>query len=192
MSESDASESHCIAADSFPASPSPSPTPDPTPEDLELEIFGRIQGILTHRKPYCSGTLDVDKDQMVLFYGKDAKTAGRIDFSDTTNEELQHLLKTCEQATFGVNQESVLDEQYRKSRKLDTAHFSPLFDVNGINLTGLLRREFLPDKLHDVDIRIARYKLNVYEPGSFFKPHVDTPRGREYVWISCHRLPDSS
>lgn len=71
-------------------------------------------------------------------------------------------MKTCDQATFGVNQETVLDEQYRKSKKLDTTQFNPLFDVNAININGLLRQEFISDNKQDVSIRIARYKLNVY------------------------------
>ena len=65
-----------------------------------------------------------------------------------------------------------------------------------IALTRLLREELFCDRKEGTNIRIARYKLNVYgagrllrllwtspyqyhsypEPGSFLKPHVDTPR----------------
>lgn len=88
----------------------------------------------------------------------------RIDFGDVTTEDLERLVRACDQATFGVNQESVLNEQYRKSKKLDTAHFSPLLETGSMNmaLTNLLKEEFIPDKKQDVSIRLARYKLNVY------------------------------
>ena len=58
----------------------------------------------------------------------------------------------------------MLDEGYRKSKKLDTDYFNPLFDTGSMNiaLTRLLREEFICDGMEDVDIRIDRYKLNVY------------------------------
>ena len=88
----------------------------------------------------------------------------RIDFGNVIDEDLEHLTSVCDQATFGLNQESVLDEGYRKSKKLDTDYFNPLFDTGSMNiaLTRLLREEFICDGMEDVDIRIDRYKLNVY------------------------------
>lgn len=92
----------------------------------------------------------------------------RIDFNNASEEDLAHLARAGEPATFGVNQENILDEQYRKSKKIDTAHFSPLFDVNAGNVVHLLRDEFIPEGMQDVDIRIERYKLNVYGMRSCF------------------------
>ena len=88
----------------------------------------------------------------------------RIDFGDVTTEDLERLVRACDQATFGVNQESVLNEQYRKSKKLDTVYFNPLLDTGSMNVTlaQLLKEEFIPDKMQNVSIRLARYKLNVY------------------------------
>lgn len=86
----------------------------------------------------------------------------RIDFGDVSEEELKRLSEISEIATFGRNQEHVLDEQYRKSRKLNVAQFNPILDVNALRLSEILHRELLPDKQHDKDIRIERYKLNVY------------------------------
>ncbi|KAK7687696.1 hypothetical protein QCA50_008912 [Cerrena zonata] len=142
-------------------------------------VFQRIAQILTHTSPYCSGTLSVDKNDLLLFYGNDNGDARRIDFGNIGNEELKHLSETCEQATFGRNQESVLDEQYRKSRKLDSTQFNPHLDGNTLKFADILHEDLLPDGQRDKNIRIERYKLNVYEPGSFFKPHVDTPRGED-------------
>ena len=166
-----------------PNSPKSRPSHVATPSvNPEKDMFGRIESILKSRKPYCSGTLSVTDDQLVVFYGKDRQSAGyvqwiyrlynvyanvilrRIDFSDVTTEDLEHLSRACDQATFGVNQESVLNEQYRKSKKLDTVYFNPLLDTGSMNVTlaQLLKEEFIPDKMQNVSIRLARYKLNVY------------------------------
>ncbi|KAK7681615.1 hypothetical protein QCA50_015348 [Cerrena zonata] len=141
----------------------------------EREVFKRLENILKSRKPYCSGTMTVNKDQLIIFYGRDENSAGRICLDDASPEQLERLVRACDPATFGVNQESVLDEQYRKSKKLDPLQFSSLFDVASLN--RLLHEEFIPDRKQGVAIHYVRHKLNVYEPGSFFKPHVDTPRG---------------
>ncbi|KAK7687692.1 hypothetical protein QCA50_008908 [Cerrena zonata] len=153
--------------------------PQSTGNTKRAPVFKRIAQILTHTPPYCSGTLSVDKNDLLLFYVNDSGDARRIDFGNISNEELKHLSETCEQATFGRNQESVLDEQYRKSRKLDSTQFVPYLDVNNLKFTDILHEDLLPDGQRDKNIRIERYKLNVYEPGSFFKPHVDTPRGED-------------
>ena len=44
--------------------------------DSEKDMFDRMEFALRSGKPYCSGTLSVTKDQLVVFYGKDMKTAG--------------------------------------------------------------------------------------------------------------------
>ena len=95
----------------------------------------------------------------------------RIDFGNVTNEDLEHLASVCDQATFGLNQESVLDEGYHKSKKLDTNHFNPLFDTGSMNiaLTRLLREELFCDRKEGTNIRIARYKLNVYGAGRLLR-----------------------
>lgn len=43
---------------------------------VKTEMFTRLENILSGKKPYCSGTLNVQKDELVIFYGKDNATAG--------------------------------------------------------------------------------------------------------------------
>ncbi|KAK7681616.1 hypothetical protein QCA50_015349 [Cerrena zonata] len=139
------------------------------PIKSEQANFNHIKDILTSGKPYCSGTLTVKKDQLILFYGKDDNIGGRIDFSNTSPEQLGRLAEACKPMNFDVNQESVL-----KSKELDALQFCPLLDVD--SLARLLHQELLPDIKHDTSIYLVKHKLDVYEPGSSIKPDVDTPR----------------
>lgn len=49
--------------------------------------------------------------------------SSRIDLSNATVEELEDLSQACDPATFGLNQNDVLDESYRKAWKLDSDYF---------------------------------------------------------------------
>ncbi|CAL1715334.1 unnamed protein product [Somion occarium] len=148
-----------------------------TPEQMS-EQLACFETILNDRLPYCSGTLSTTKEQLVLFYGKDFD-AKRIDFSDASDEQLEHLAKTCEPAAFGVRTRRVLDELYRKAGKLDAEHFSSLFDVMESGLVQVIREQLLTGEKVNSAIRLERYKLNVYGKDSFFKAHKDTPRSKD-------------
>ena len=103
-------------------------------------------------------------------------------------------------ATFGVGNEHVHDELYRKAGKLNTEHFSVGFDPLSSGLLEVIQTELMEKDRDSPSIRADRYKLNVYGeslgrvaifyhnrrylpprrvqgPGSFFKAHQDTPRG---------------
>ena len=47
----------------------------------------------------------------------------RINLAHATPDELEQLSKACEPASFGMNQEDVLDETYRKAGKMDSKGF---------------------------------------------------------------------
>jgi hypothetical protein len=87
----------------------------------------------------------------------------------------------------------VLDESYRKAGKMDPDCFSLMLDLSQTNLKKTIC-DYLLEGTQKKDIIAEQYKLNVYSThlifihfhsmlcccpgeGSFFKPHVDTPRG---------------
>ncbi|KAJ3875432.1 hypothetical protein F5879DRAFT_802470 [Lentinula edodes] len=74
-----------------------------------------------------------------------------LDTANATKEQLASLISVCEPAPFGQGTETFLDTIILHSIQQDLA----------------LRRM----------IRAEPYMLNVYDEGSFFKPHRDTPRG---------------
>ncbi|KAI0738857.1 hypothetical protein C8Q80DRAFT_1112318 [Daedaleopsis nitida] len=126
--------------------------------------------------PYCQGIVPVSPTDIALFYGRTGK-AECIDLSAATPEQLQHLANACQPATFGIDQQDVYDETYRKVGKLDVEDFALHFNAQCAGLLDVVHAELANDCLvKNEAIRAELYKLNVYGPGSFFKSHVDTPR----------------
>jgi len=137
------------------------------------EQLATLRAFIVQRPPYCSGTLSPPEDALILFYGKESQ-ARRVNLAHATEEELKHLSDTCDVATFGRNQEEVVDETYRKAGKLDSTYFSVKLDGAITELLDVVSTELLQE---DTPIRAELYKLNVYGKDSFFKSHKDTPRG---------------
>jgi hypothetical protein len=92
-----------------------------------------------------------------------------------------------------VKQENVLDETYRKAGKMDSECFSSMLDPSNTDLIKIVRGYLLEGLQSNRGIKAELYKLNIYSKylifihpylvlccclgsGSFFKPHVDTPR----------------
>jgi hypothetical protein len=99
-----------------------------------------------------------------------------------------------------MDQEDVLDETYRKAGKMDSGYFAPRQDpvlpVHSNLLWENIRTNLLEGTQSKRKIKTELYKLNVYGmylidihlhlilrccpgKGSFFKPHVDTPRSEK-------------
>ena len=84
----------------------------------------------------------------------------RLNLLNATTSELESLSAACDRATFGVNQEDVLDENYRKAGKLDLEHFALNFSPHELGFQGIIKKALLtPDERN---IRFEKYKLNVY------------------------------
>ncbi|KDQ51577.1 hypothetical protein JAAARDRAFT_139962 [Jaapia argillacea MUCL 33604] len=137
-----------------------------------LEVLREAIGSKT---PYCSGTCGISSKNFILFYGKD-ELAHRLDLASATEEQLERLSQACDVATFGVDQQDVHDESYRKAGKLDQDHFATSFNPDSVGLTNIIRSNLLEGHDEKKAIHMELYKLNVYGKGSFFKAHKDTPR----------------
>ncbi|KAI0823255.1 hypothetical protein BC628DRAFT_601435 [Trametes gibbosa] len=142
------------------------------------EQLRRLTHSIAYKPPYCQGTCTPDGGSFPLYYGRDAN-ARRLDLANASSEELQHLAEACNPATFGRGQQDVHDETYRKAGKLDTSEFMLGLPLDNVGLLDIIRTELLLEgrtgTTRDL-VRAELYKLNVYGPQSFFKPHVDTPR----------------
>lgn len=77
------------------------------------------------------------------------------------------LSEACEPATFGRNQEDILDESYRKALKLDADKFATAFSLEDFHLIDRIRTQLMSDVGVDKRIYAELYKLNVY--GAFFR-----------------------
>ncbi|PSR70916.1 hypothetical protein PHLCEN_2v13230, partial [Hermanssonia centrifuga] len=142
---------------------------------LTTEQREKLAKAIIHKPPYCSGILPVPQEDLVIFYGK-GKEGRRLDVTHASSDDLQHLSQTCEAATFGMDQEDVLDETYRKAGKLDSTNFAVKLDIDSLGLFEAVRSDLLDGRKAQENVHAELYKLNVYGEGSFFKSHKDTPR----------------
>jgi hypothetical protein len=139
----------------------------------------------TQKPPYCAGTAQIPQDQYTLFYGPtgnaqyvklsnyrrdnieyslftNINTISRIDLSRAAESELANLSASCEPATFGVDQKDVLDESYRKARKLDVADFATKFELHKSKIMDVVRAALLEGHDSNRPVEAELYKLNVY------------------------------
>ena len=83
-----------------------------------------------------------------------------LDLLSATEEELEDLSNACDPARFGLNQESVLDETYRKAGKLDLDNFALNLSPEQLGFSDIIRKALLTPEWKD--IVFERYKINVY------------------------------
>jgi hypothetical protein len=86
----------------------------------------------------------------------------RLDLSKATPEDLVDLEGICDAATFGRNSEVVLDESYRKARKLDNTKFASLFNPVRSGLIDIIRNGILEGHDDKRPVYAELYNLNVY------------------------------
>ncbi|KAI0365153.1 hypothetical protein BV20DRAFT_1102883 [Pilatotrama ljubarskyi] len=139
-------------------------------------LLGRLQATLEDQPPFCSGTVSLAKKYLELYYGKE--NARYIDLTESSEGQvdLAALEDACAPASFGRNQETILDETYRRAGKMDPSNFMTRFSVSGAGLLDAIRLGLFTGPESKRDIRSELYALNVYGKDAFFKPHVDTPR----------------
>ncbi|KAJ7367492.1 hypothetical protein DFH08DRAFT_908771 [Mycena albidolilacea] len=131
--------------------------------------------------PVCSGTCPISAQDGILTYGmKEDGSARWVDLVKATPEQLNTLSEACQKATFGRNQEDILDETYRKAGQMSATDFTTRFNLEKSGILDGVYTHLL-EGFGEAGKRIEAelYKLNVYGKGSFFKAHKDTPRGEK-------------
>ncbi|KAJ7093439.1 hypothetical protein B0H15DRAFT_832331 [Mycena belliarum] len=134
--------------------------------------------------PYTGGVHPVKLEDLAVYYKTDeVRNARVIDFANAPEAHLAEIAAACQPATFGVAQQDVLDETYRKAGKMDLGKFSACLDVAASGLLDTISPDLLEGQnaAQGKIIRAEMYKLNVYGPGSFFKAHKDTPRSEDMI-----------
>ncbi|KAL1716871.1 hypothetical protein EV715DRAFT_292755 [Schizophyllum commune] len=144
-------------------------------QDFDAKLLA-VRDAISKRPPFVSGTLDVPDVDLKLYFG-DQHVSDCIHLGQSTEEKLASLVATCKPATFGLKQQDVLDETYRKAVTLNNTMFASLLKPAGYGLINTIRDQLLQEGAESTkQIAHEVYRLNVYEQGSFFKPHKDTPR----------------
>jgi hypothetical protein len=86
-----------------------------------------------------------------------------------TEQQAEELSDACRPATFGLNNQDVLDETYRKAGKLDADKFSWKFNPSDhSDFANRLASGLFPWNSLDKGIRFELYKLNVYGSVIFY------------------------
>ncbi|KAF7361145.1 hypothetical protein MSAN_01146300 [Mycena sanguinolenta] len=143
------------------------------------EKIANLKEALSKSRPVCTGSSQISAQEATLIYGlQNDKTARWIDLANAAPAELNALSDACQKATFGRNQEDVLDETYRKAGQMSAKDFTIRFNVEKSGILAHVHARLLEGfNKSDKRIEAELYKLNVYGAGSFFKAHKDTPRG---------------
>ncbi|KAL6300725.1 hypothetical protein BKA93DRAFT_828890 [Sparassis latifolia] len=118
-----------------------------------------LASTLTAKALFSSGTLA--ETDLLLDYAK-GEISGKVDLLHATENELQRLSETCDAAPFGVGQENVHDESYRKAGKFDVPGFSVHFDASRPGLTDNAFANLF-DQEETSAVRAELYKLNVHD-----------------------------
>lgn len=66
----------------------------------------------------------------------------------SSNKDFEHLLKTCQPASFGRGGEAVHDEEYRKAGKLDTSQFATSFCPYEAGIIDVVTQLLVPHCKH--------------------------------------------
>ncbi|KAJ7118021.1 hypothetical protein C8R43DRAFT_1241993 [Mycena crocata] len=142
---------------------------DATTLEDHLKIFRHS---LKFHVPYTGGVHAVKPEDLVIYYDVEGE---RPWYAKASAEDLKHLATACQQATFGVAQQDILDETYRKAGKMDLDKFAARLDVVASGLLDAITPDMLQGQSQDTEkvIRAEMYKLDVY--GEFSRK--DTPRG---------------
>ncbi|KAJ3030816.1 UNVERIFIED_CONTAM: hypothetical protein HDU68_007733 [Siphonaria sp. JEL0065] len=131
------------------------------------------------KQVFCvSGVVPVSTQSPVsIFYEQDAAKAmssapnsaqiKKIVFPLSDPAQVDDLIGSCSPASFGLDTETVLDENYRKALKLDGTYCYSDSDQEEDCYSGSVKPT--------PDIHAELHKLNVYGQEGFFKAHVDTP-----------------
>ena len=107
------------------------------------------------------GSLGTPDLSMALFQ-HDVLCRRHVNFVNATPDDLELLAQACEPASFGVKQENVLDETYRKAGKMDSECFASVLDPSNTDLTNIIRGHLLEGLQSNRCIKVELYKLNTY------------------------------
>ena len=83
---------------------------------------------------------------------------------------MEQLSQACEPASFGVKQENVLDETYRKAGKMDSECFTSMLDPFDTDLIKTVRDDLLEGLKSKGSIKAELYKLNIYSKYNIRSP----------------------
>ncbi|KAK7959689.1 uncharacterized protein PG986_004543 [Apiospora aurea] len=100
------------------------------------------------------------------------------------------IRKACHQAPFGRGDETVVDESVRKTWEIGSEGFQ-LLNPQWPSFVNALVKDASVALGMPQNVRAEPYKLLLYDPGSFFKPHKDSEKAPGMIATLVICLPSS-
>ncbi|WVQ85362.1 hypothetical protein IAT38_007527 [Cryptococcus sp. DSM 104549] len=146
----------------------------------------------------CSGSIAPSEwnaeASLIYFKGKDSDGGQNEggEYRSTplplSQEAAKDIYLAGKPSPFGHGHETIFDETYRQAREIKPPFFALTSDI--LARTSLM--SLLAVKLNYGCPLVARLsKLNAYGEGGFFKPHRDTPRGKNHIGTLVFCLPSA-
>ncbi|KAH9968341.1 hypothetical protein BGW80DRAFT_1209075, partial [Lactifluus volemus] len=139
------------------------------------ELLAPLHESIIHKPPFLAGSLQLPPSHFSLVYkvGKDDYPTRHINFANAAPEELERLIQEFEPASVGCSKDEVMDE----AQKTENESFFPFLVPDHTDLIKIVRNYLLEGTDSNRRIRVDLHEFNVNNKGSFFKAHVDAPRG---------------
>ena len=157
-------------------------------------LLGSLEQVFSKPLFCCGGSLqppDIDKLTLKVKPTKDKEHWLEYKLADLAVDE---LLKYCSPAPFGDLREmrTVLDSEVRLAYEIETERFK--IDSSARRLEVVPGEVYIEKHIEDTltpgrYVKLAPYKVNVYNEGGFFKPHADSPSGDEMIGTLVLCLP---
>ncbi|WVQ85363.1 hypothetical protein IAT38_007528 [Cryptococcus sp. DSM 104549] len=166
--------------------------------DIVTDLTDILQELDQNESFACSGTIAAEewnKDACLIYFkgtGSDGKQKEGGEYKSIplplSEDAARDIYFAGKPSPFGHGNETVYDETYRQAHEIKPPFFSLTSDV--LARTSLL--SLLTSKLGYGCPLVARLsKLNAYGEGGFFKPHRDTPRGKNHIGTLVFCLPSA-
>ena len=121
---------------------------------------------------YCTKSLQMSSPRLPVVPARPSLASPRCPLLLTTPAWQRSSISVP--AHFGRGAQNVLDSKYRNALALHRGDYALAgFDISSHRILQTVRDVMMPDAAW---VSAHQDKLNVYTPGGFFKPHVDTPR----------------
>jgi hypothetical protein len=150
--------------------------------NLESELASDLQALGTYRY-FISGEISLEDDiQLKLSKVKIPDGNAIIDHLSLSCNTFsaEDFLPYCIQAPFGNLAEESTDVDPNVRNCLEcTAESFHLESSDGLNTLEEVKKAISKKLAHGKEVELVPHRLNIYQAGGHFKPHVDTPRDSE-------------
>jgi hypothetical protein len=132
-------------------------------------LFSEIQSLINDYEPNDYIIHGKTKEYITVSYLDMNNNKKKIRFPGASDEEITDLISVSQMASFGINNQTVIDTNYRNASCLKNDRFAIDFDFDFSDIINEISKVF------ETDVIVKINKLNIYQRYGFFNRHQDTP-----------------